>query len=333
MPQNKPSKQVRETVFKQEEPGKPKGEPVPRGDTPPKKEKCKVKRLAILIGKANDKAIATAEDWLVARAKALGGTFHLWTDRSAGTPLDSFQAHDISGGKAPNVRTGETYGIAQQRTENGKRLTLTEELQTLMAGCRGCKGRIEELVIIHHGRAVDEDRLAKVITKIFLEIRVPVCRVVWWSCNAAVSLDMRESGATDTMMRILGGSSIGQCEPCGCKGPITLIWPTAGKCHITGPLVNDELQTNDGLVNKARWGYTGKDGKLEPRPPKGEKQPLRRPPDRDPAYPQEKPLTEEEQRERERESNKARKRREKREAMDSIKGVKDSVLGKAVGKK
>ena len=213
-----------------------------------------------------------ATNWLVDRARALGGHFRIWTDRSARDPLDEFRDHDVSGGRRrPNSRR---YRLDYDRDGFG--------LDGLLADCRDCHGRIEELVIFHHGSAVDETVAADRIRDIFNKLKVPVCRVVWWSCNAAVSLDVERDGATDFMMRILG--AIARCEPCGCDAPIELIWPTAGLCYIEGPVNDRELRTNDGRVLKARWGYRQADGSLGTHPDPNNPHPSPEPSDRDPPY-------------------------------------------------
>jgi hypothetical protein len=137
-------------------------------------------------------------------------------------------------------------------------------------------------VIFHHGSAVDEAVLADRLRDIFNALKLPVCRVVWWSCNAAVALDVEWDGATDFMMRVLG--AIAMCKPCGCNGPIELIWPTDGRCYLTGDGGSAEPQTNDGKVHRARWGYRQPDGSLGLNPPPGDPHPSPEPPDRDPPH-------------------------------------------------
>jgi hypothetical protein len=233
---------------------------------------CKTIRLAIVVGPKGDAALNGAISWLFARAKALGGPFRLWVDRSAANPLDSFGDYDVTGGRQrPKSRW---YTLDTEKTDLG--------LGNLLADCRRCRGRVEELVVFHHGSAVDEAVLADRIRDIFNSLQVPVCRVVWWSCNAAVSLDVEWDGATDLMMRILG--SLARCEPCGCGGPVELLWPTEGRCYLTDEGAGSVPQTNDGKVHRARWGYRQPDGSLGLDPPPGDPHPSPEPPDREPPH-------------------------------------------------
>jgi hypothetical protein len=233
---------------------------------------CKEVRLAVIVGPRGDPALDGADRWLLGRAKALGGPFRLWVDRSAADPLDSFRDQDITGGR--QHPKSERYTFKPERPDLG--------LGDLLADCRKCRGRIVELVVFHHGSAVDEAVLAGRLRDVFNSLQVPVCRVVWWSCNAAVSLDVERDGATDFLMRILG--SLARCAPCGCGGPVELIWPTEGRCYLTDEGAASVPQTNDGKVHRARWGYRQPDGSLGLDPPPGDPHPSPEPPDREPPY-------------------------------------------------
>ncbi len=236
---------------------------------------CKEIRLAIIVGPRGDAALGSAIRWLQARAKALSGPFRLWVDQSAADPLDSFREQDITGGRQP--AGSERHKLKPRRADLG--------LGDLLADCRKCRGRIAELVIFHHGSAVDEAVLADRLREIFDLLQIPVCRVVWWACDAAVSLDVERNGATDVLMRILG--SLARCEPCGCGTPVELLWPTAGRCYLADEGAASVPQTNDGEVHRARWGYRQPDGSLGLDPPPGDPHPSPEPPDREPPYGQE----------------------------------------------
>ena len=232
-------------------PNKNRKKPRPRRKRDDRKETpCIEVRLGIVVGAASDTALDGAAQWLLARAGALGGNFRLWHSRRAGRPLENFRDVDVSGG---HLHAGATEHY--EHPGSGQ-----SGYGDVLADCRDCRGRVVELVLFHHGSAVDESALGDRLVKIFEAIRVPVCRVVWWACNASVSLDVQEAHWTDLMMRRLG--RFARCHPCGCAGPIELIWPTQGRCHLSGTGPNDTLQTNDGKVNRARWGYPQPDGSL-----------------------------------------------------------------------
>lgn len=234
---------------------------------------CRTLRLAIVVGSARDDSLNGAAEWVRRRAHALGGDFRLWYSRSDSDPLRSFRDRDISGG---TLRAGgERYHEHPTGGERG--------YGDVLADCQECRCRIEELVIFHHGTPVDEAELGDRLWAIFRRIRVPICRVVWWACNASVELDVREKGWTNTLMMRLG--SLARCQPCGCDDPIELVWPTEGRCYLTGGGPNDTPQTNDGQVHRARWGYRHPDGSLHVRPEPGRSHYTRNPGHREPPHP------------------------------------------------
>ena len=243
----------------------------PRRKTPDRKQPpCKVMRLGIVIGSAGNDALNGAAEWLMQRAQALGGAFRLWYSPSNTDPLEDFRDTDIEGGA---LHAGsERYHEHPSGGQKG--------FGDVLADCAHCRGRIEELVIFHHGGPVNEARVGDQLVKIFDAIEVPVCRIVWWACNANVDLDVREGRWTDLMMRRLGKHS--RCKPCGCSHPIELVWPTAGSCYLIG----GTLRTNDGKVNKARWGWPQPDGSLgmDPQPISPDGMVSRTPTDRDPPF-------------------------------------------------
>ncbi|MGH8512020.1 MAG: hypothetical protein ACREU8_11745 [Gammaproteobacteria bacterium] len=105
-------------------------------------------------------------------------------------------------------------------------------------------------------------------------LRIPVCRLVYWACGAAVELEALLSEARpdglDVLMRLFGG--LAQQEPCGCEGPVDLIYPSPGKCAINKPGEPPSIFTADGTVMRIRWGYRQTDGSLgrDPDPTKGQ---------------------------------------------------------------
>ena len=233
------------------------GKKVPnrRKNPEPQKAPCRVVRIGLIVGAPSNNDLNGAENWIIQRARALGGPFRLWQSRSA-SPLDRFQDSDITDGVLPLAFT--------RHSENG---VGDAGYAGLLTDYGNCRGRVEELVIFHHGSNVNERDLGAQLVKIFEAIQVPVCRIVWWACNAEVALQVDLNEWTATMMRAL--ARIARCRPCGCTHPIELVWPTRGRCHLTGPGANDELQTNDGLVNTARWGYLWPDGVLHTDYPPG----------------------------------------------------------------
>jgi len=220
------------------------------------KQRCRVIRLGVVIG--NDENIRGATEWIVARARELGGPFHLWRDRTSRDPLDSFRDYDITDGRR-RARGNRRYRLNTGETGLG--------LDGLLRELQNCRGRIEELVIFHHGESVEEAVVAERVAMIFRAIQVPVCRVVWWACFASVQLDVERDGAVDFMMRSLGRQA--RCRPCGCRGPVELIWPTEGRSHLSGSSGRGVPQTGDGKVLRARWGYRHPDGTLRLEPPVG----------------------------------------------------------------
>lgn len=247
----------------------------PRRKTPDRRPPpCKVMRLGIVIGSQANEALNVAAQWLMQRAQAQGGAFRLWYSPSSTDPLQAFRDTDIEGGFLH--AGGEQYYESPSSGQKG--------YGQVLADCAHCRGRIEELVIFHHGGPVNEATVGDRLGKIFDAIEVPICRVVWWACNADVSLDVDEGHWTDSMMRRLGKHS--RCQPCGCSHPIELVWPTAGRCYLSGPGANDTLQTNDGQVKKARWGWPQPDGSLgmDPQPISPDGTVSRTPTDRDPPF-------------------------------------------------
>lgn len=257
----------------------------PKQRVPRKREQedpCAEMRLVIVIGSRTDDSLRGAEKWALERARTLGGTTHIWRGYSNGRPLQRFRAADISGGDIRPDRT--TY----RRRNDG-----SHNFGGLLPDFQDCQGRITELVIFHHGSPVDEAEVAQELLTIFRAIRVPVCRIVWWACNAAVALDVSAGGWTDSFMMEMGGRV--RCEPCGCASMIELIWPTAGKCGINDP--DDATQapaakTGDGKVHRLRWGYPQPDGSLGPRPDPTLDHTTRWPNDREPPRDQPTPTVE-----------------------------------------
>lgn len=256
---------------------KPRGgkeQPKPRRKAPERRAPppCVELRLGIIIGRASDRDLDGAAQWLIARAGALGGAFRIWHSRNNSRPLENFRDVDISGGHIHD------RGREHFEHPRGGQLGYGDGL----ADCKDCHGRVVELILFHHGTPVDESAVGDRLADIFAAIRVPVCRVIWWACGASVSLDVAQGHWTDVMMRRLGRNNY--CKPCGCAHPIELIWPTAGRAHLSGAGANDTLQTNDGNVNRARWGYRWPDGSLRPDHPPSTSTIPSRPDVREPAW-------------------------------------------------
>lgn len=253
-------------------PERPNKNPAPRK----RKSECRVARLAIIIGSKTDQALVGAENWSQERARVLGGSFFLWRSYSNRSPLEELSVADISGGRIND------QGRYQEHPRQGQ-----SGFGDLLPDFANCRGRIEELVIFHHGSPVDEAEVATQILKIFRAIRVPVCRVVWWACNAGVALEVSLGEWTDSFMKAMGG--LAYCRPCGCDHPIELIWPTAGKCGINRPGRPVAALTRSGKVHRLRWGYPQPGGGIGVRPDPADPQPTRNPPDREPPHNQNPP--------------------------------------------
>jgi hypothetical protein len=237
-----------------------------------RKAPCLTMRLVIVVGSPDDKALDGADTWVRDRAKALGGPFHIWWDRTSSGPLAAFSDHDITGGR--QIPGAQEYKLRRTRYDLG--------LAGLLDAYRNCRGRIEELVIFHHGGPVNETLLADRVREILHRLRIPVCRVVWWACEAEVSLDVDAGGATDAMMRSLAATA--RCRPCGCSHPVELIWPTTGNCYLDQGGELRQPRTNDGEVNRARWGFQQPGGGVGVDPPPGVSHSHPEPADRDPPY-------------------------------------------------
>jgi hypothetical protein len=142
------------------------------------------------------------------------------------------------------------------------------------------RGRIDELVIFHHGSQVKEKKVVNGLNEILVQLRrIPVCRLVYWACDAAVELKVTEGSGVDVLMKAFG--ALAQQEPCGCEDPVELIHPTPGKCAITRPGAPLQIFTADGLVRRLRYGYRQSDGSLSRDPDPSDPQPTRAPQDRD----------------------------------------------------
>ena len=143
----------------------------PRRKTPDRRPPaCKVMRLGIVIGSQANEALNTAAQWLMQRARAQGGAFRLWYSPSNTDPLQAFRDTDIEGGFLH--AGGEQYYEHPSSGQKG--------YGRVLADCAHCRGRIEELVIFHHGGPVNEATVGDRLVKIFDAIEVPICRIVWW---------------------------------------------------------------------------------------------------------------------------------------------------------
>lgn len=240
---------------------------------------CKVCRLVVLIGGMNsdgvirDAAIKGARDWAARRAvEWQGGTgcFQLWKAPSAEARFGRLIVQDISG--------GSTARDQLQYTPRGGQVT--RSFSQLFPELTGGRGRIDELVIFHHGSQVKrEDQVILSLGNILVTIlSIPVCRLVYWACDAAVELDASPASATDFLMRAF--AKLSQEQRCGCKKLVELIKPTAGKCAIKDPSKLADLATGDGRVTRIRWGYL-EEGEpprqLQPDPDPNDKHPFLNP--------------------------------------------------------
>ncbi|MGH8470098.1 MAG: hypothetical protein ACREX3_15055 [Gammaproteobacteria bacterium] len=231
------------------------------------RDPCRVCRLVILIG--TDDAITGARTWSIERARALGGCFLLWEIESASAPFVRISVRDISDGVLGPAQEFQRRGINPERRFGAIHPELADG-----------RGRIGELVIFHHGSQVKEKKVVDALQEILVQLRrVPVCRLIYWACNAAVELDVREGAGIDVLMKAFG--ALAQQEPCGCDNPVELIHPTPGRCAITRPGVPLRIFTADGLVRRIRYGYRLSDGSLSRDPDPGDPQPTRAPQDRD----------------------------------------------------
>jgi hypothetical protein len=230
---------------------------------------CKELRLALIVGSPSDNSLDAAARFVIERAKALGGNFRIWQSLSTRSPLRRITDIDVTNGR-----------LGPDPVEHD-----TDSFDDLISDCQDCRGRISELIIFHHGSPVDEAVLAHRLRRLMQRLRIPVCRVVWWACNAETSLDVGEGGWADSLMKALGG--IARCKPCGCGTPIELVWPTAGRCYLVPRGATFEPRSGDGKVNRARWGYPQPGGGIGPRPDPADPQPTRNPPDREPPHGQE----------------------------------------------
>lgn len=214
------------------------------------RRRCPVCRLALLIwidNQGTDPAINGARRWVLERAKALGGCFLLWEVPSSSAPFQRIFVSDIGGGKRGKR---QTYGKLAYR-----------DFAALHPELAQGNGRIDELIVFHHGRAVDESDVLYALWDILTQqLRLTVCRVVYWACNAAVQVDTAVGGDVDGLMRALG--ALAQREPCRCAGPVEFVYPTPGRCAINEPGQAMRLFTVDGRVQRLRWGYRHPDGTL-----------------------------------------------------------------------
>ena len=224
---------------------------------------CSGLKIVLLLGR--DEAIEGAAAWALRRARALGGDFQLWHTSESDPFGSTVRVMDASGGQQ---RNWGKYDRDPGRGEKG--------YDELLAGYpEGCT-RIDEFVVIHHGNRVDEDEVIAGLLEILVhEKRIPVCKLVYWACNAAVDLDVSEGHWMDILMKAMGGMNREQ-DDCPCPGPVELIWPTPGRCYLD-PFEGDRLETNDGNVNRMRWGYRHQDGQLYREPDPNNPQPTRNP--------------------------------------------------------
>jgi len=237
------------------------------GERGRQEKECGRLRIVLLLGE--DDAIEGAAAWSLRRAAELGGDFELWHTNERDPFGDRVRAMDASGGEQ---REWEEYHREPSRGEDRYGDLLSDYTERCVL--------IEELVIVHHGGSVEEDEvLAGLFEILVLEKRIPVCKLVYWACNAAVDLDVSTGHWVDILMRAMGGLSRGQPE-CVCHELVELIWPTAGRCHLD-PFDGDRLETNDGDVNRMRWGYRHGDGQLNPSPDPDDSHPMRNPPNRE----------------------------------------------------
>lgn len=207
--------------------------------------------------------------WNRSRARALGGAFQLWHTSESDPFGSSVRVMDATGGQQ---RGWDKY---KRRPGTGQKA-----YADLLSEFPGDSTRIIELVVIHHGSRVKEDEVIAGLLEILVhEKRVPVCKLVYWACNAAVDLDVSEGHWMDILMKAMGGISREQ-DNCPCPGPVELIWPTAGRCYLD-PFDGDRLESNDGNVNRMRWGYRHPDGQLHREEDPTNPQPTRNPGDRE----------------------------------------------------
>jgi hypothetical protein len=101
--------------------------------------------LVILIG--TDDAITGARTWALERARALGDCFLLWVIESVSAPFYRISVSGVTGG-------------VERPAREFQRLAINPELRfgAMHPDLAGGRGRIDELVIFHHGSQVKEDK-------------------------------------------------------------------------------------------------------------------------------------------------------------------------------
>ncbi len=239
---------------------------------------CLACRLVILVGGMNavdghitDKDIKGAQRWAVRRATELsksGECFQLWRMPFTFPFPQRVFAEDISGG---------TERKAVQHTEKGTSGAIQSFSEILPPGS-SAERRIDELVIFQHGvknigpKDAKEERVVAALKKLLVEIlKIPVCRLVYWSCNAAVNLDVSPGSPIDDLMTELAKLSHREPGRCGCRDRIELIKPTDGKCAIKDVAQPKDLATGDGRVIRVRWSVEEEPARQEPETVEGDR--------------------------------------------------------------
>jgi len=229
---------------------------------------CLACRLVILVGGMDavdgditDKDIKGAGRWAVQRATELsrsGECFQLWRMPFTSPLPQRVFAQDISGG---TVR----QAVQHAKEASGRIQSFSKMLS---AGARGLR-RIDELVIFQHGvrnigKKTKEEKVVAALKELLVEIlKIPVCRLVYWSCNAAVNLDVSPGSPMDDLMTELARLSHLQ-RGCSCRNRIELIKPTDGKCGIKNEAQPKDLATGDGKVIRVRWSVEDEPARQEP---------------------------------------------------------------------
>lgn len=204
---------------------------------------------------ATGHAVAGARDLVLELSKRFRDCFYIWEFNTT-TSFRRLRSYKVKDGEP------------QDGTEYKSMATpsFAEMLPELTDG----KGRIDELVVFHHGAKAKESKILEFLQEILVDkLKIPVCRLVYWACNAAVSIDFApgaklEAGrAGKAALELMEGfRSLSLESACECDEPVEFVYPTEGKCYAVLPIDAPKIQTNDGQVRRIRFGFRQADGSI-----------------------------------------------------------------------